>query len=501
MVGLPNQTTGSHQTPRLKVLALLLAFLALAIVVIDSGPDRAAATQVAVKHRVGGKVAKAWPRAGKPPQGRMARWLARQVGPVKPCGRKRTAGPRAERRKANARRRRCLRWHRKIRVPAASTPVTKAGDPGAPSLRLAGPRSSGATASIATAQADPVLLARSYQIPKDDPDYEGLVNWSWTYDTAVTASAFVSLGEKAQATQLLDQLAALQFNTGAIDIAFNVISGAGAGLYRSGNVAWLGLAAATYDIRFGSSRYIDTGRRSADFLIGQQGSDGLVRGGPKLGWSSTLHNLIAYTFFMRMAKADPANSKLYLSVGGKIADGIDSSLIVDDKTGLHFRQGVNDDVEPLDAQAIGAVYLAGRGRLPDAREVTGRIPTYFGVQNRRIQLSAKPDTYNMTWSSKEKFAGFKPYNSSKVPSVIWFEGTAEVRAATAVTGGSVTALDAESKRWRDVTADGASTAPLQSNETVTETKADLGVEYHVWPAAAAASWWILAANEPGYLIP
>lgn len=490
-----------NQIPRLSVLVVLLALLAFSVFAIDSGSDRADATKVVAKHRVGGKVTKAWPRSGKPPRGRLARWLARQVGPVKKCGRKRTAGPRAERRKANAQRRRCLRWHRRIHVPAATSSVTRAGDPGAPLLRTGGSRISAATASIATANPDPILLARSYQIPKDDPDYERLVNWSWTYDTAVTASSFISLGEKDQATQILDQLAALQFNTGAIDIAFNVVSGAGAGLYRSGNVAWLGLAAATYDVRFESKRYLDTARRSADFLLGMQGSDGLVRGGPKLEWSSTLHNLIAYSFFMRMAEADPDNSTQYLDTAAKISEGIDANLLVDDKTGLHFRQGVNDDVEPLDVQALGAVYLAGRGDQNSARDVVDRIPTYFRVQNRRIQLSSKVDTYNMTWSSKEKFTGFKPYNSSKVPSVIWFEGTSEVRAATAVTGGSVSRLDDESKKWRDVTSEGASTAPLQANETVTETNADLGVEYHVWPAAAAAAWWILASKDPSFLIP
>ncbi|MGB0120381.1 MAG: hypothetical protein WBP55_05460 [Solirubrobacterales bacterium] len=452
--------------------------------------------QVSAKHRVGGKVKKAWPRVGAPPKTRLGKWLARQVGPVKPCGRKKVAGSRAKRRKANQRRRKCLRWHKRIRVQARTATTSDGGDPGAPATATRNLQ-----ASVAAAKTDPVLLARSYQIPKDDPDYDRLLNWSFTYDSAVTASAFISLGDKDQAVQILDQLTALQFNTGAIDIAFNVVSGSGTGLYRSGNTAWLGLAATTFDQRFSSSRYLQAARRSAEFLIGLQAKNGLIKGGPGIGWSSTLHNLIAYTFFTRLAAEDKSNSEQYASVADEIAAGIDSNLLVEDKTGLHFLQGLNDSVDALDTQAIGALYLLGRGEDRAASEVVDRIPKEFGVKNQRIRLSDKPSSYNQTWSSKEKFAGFKPYASNQAPDVIWFEGTAEVRAATAATGGSVKEMDAESKEWRAVTASGASAAPLQSNETITDTKEDLDVEYHVWPAAAAAGWWILAANEPTFLVP
>lgn len=482
--------------------ALTVAVLCLGLASLTSGTGAVEPAKAAAKkHRVGGKVKKAWPRTGQAPKRALARWLARQAGPVRKCGKKRTAGPKAARKRANDRRRRCLRWQRRIGLRPVT--ITQAADPGAPVGALRSKSlvtaSSGASASVSSS--DPLLLTRSYQIPKDDPDYARLLNWSWTYDSAVTAAAFVSLKEKAQATQILDQLAALQFNTGAIDIAFNVITGAGAGLYRSGNVAWLGLAATTYDLRFTSKRYLDTARRSADFLLNLQGTNGLVRGGPNLSWNSTLHNLIAYSFLIRLASDDPASSARYLSAANRIATGIETLLLVSDNTGLHFRQGVDDSLDALDVQALGAIYLVGRGRLPAASEVAGRIPERFGVDNRKIRLSGNLDKYNMTWSSTESFDGFKPYDAPGVPNVIWFEGNAQVRAATAATGGSVTSLDAESRKWRNVTASSASAAPLQANETVTDTKKNFDVEYHVWPAAAAAAWWLLASNEPRFLIP
>jgi len=42
---------------------------------------------------------------------------------------------------------------------------------------------------------------------------------------------------------------------------------------------------------------------------------------------------------------------------------------------------------------------------------------------------------------------------------------------------------------------------LQANETILEGRDELDVEYHVWPAAAAAAWQLLSANEPRFLIP
>ena len=476
--------------------SVLVLVVSMTAVTAPALAGTASAETSVVKKRVGGKVKEAWPRAGKPPAKPLARWLARQVGPVKNCGRKRTAGPREKRMKANRQRRRCLRWHRRIGVRTAATVISKAGDPGAPPRSGATP-----TASVSAAGADPVLLARSYQIPKDDPDYSRLLNWSFTYDSAVTAAAFVSLGEKEQATQVLDQLAALQFSTGAIDIAFNVVSGAGAGQYRAGNTAWLGMAAVGYNLQFGSNRYLDTAKRAANFLIGLQGPNGLVRGGPGLTWSSTLHNLVAYSFLSRMAAADPPNSTKYVNAANRIAAGIDANLIVTDSTGIHFIQGLNDTVEPVDVQALGAMYLESRGRSTSASLVVNRISARFAVSKLKIQLSTNPDKYNNTWSAGGTFSGFKPYNSSQVPPMIWYEGTSQVRAATAVTGGSTTGLDAEAKKWRDVTAKNAGSAPLQANETITETRKDFDVEYHVWPATVAAAWAILSTNQPEFLFP
>ena len=58
-----------------------------------------------------------------------------------------------------------------------------------------------------------------------------------------------------------------------------------------------------------------------------------------------------------------------------------------------------------------------------------------------------------------------------------------MRSALAMLGQSTTTLDASMSQWQAVTSTNAG-APLQANRTVTN--AAYGVEYHVWPAAAAA---------------
>ena len=44
-------------------------------------------------------------------------------------------------------------------------------------------------------------LVRSFDIPSQDPAYDRLLNWSWTYDSAVAAAAFVASGDASNTTE------------------------------------------------------------------------------------------------------------------------------------------------------------------------------------------------------------------------------------------------------------------------------------------------------------
>lgn len=169
--------------------------------------------------RIGGSVRSAWPATGRAPRTRLARWLGHQVGALKPR-------PCAAHWK-DAQRRCHLRSHHRA---AAASMSAVASDPGSPRGSVAQiaagtpPAVWGASAS-ATELALPLQLVRSYEIPAGDPSYTGLLNWSWTYDSAVSAAAFAATGDKANSAQLLDQLAALQHTDGSIELALNVANG------------------------------------------------------------------------------------------------------------------------------------------------------------------------------------------------------------------------------------------------------------------------------------
>jgi hypothetical protein len=93
-------------------------------------------------------------------------------------------------------------------------------------------------------------LARSYLIPTDDPSSTRLLNWSWTYDTALPAMAFWVVDIPSEAQQVLDQLAALQHTNGSIEIAFNVAHGTTEPIFPSGVIATVGIAGSLYDQNF-----------------------------------------------------------------------------------------------------------------------------------------------------------------------------------------------------------------------------------------------------------
>jgi hypothetical protein len=379
---------------------------------------------------------------------------------------------------------------------AAAAPAAAASRAPAPALThwLAGQigpvQTAGARSGASAAASHPLQLVRSYQIPSDDPDAVRLANWSWTYDSAVTATAFTTSGDGADARRLLDQLVALQAEDGSIPTAFDVRTGASSGRVRSDTVAWVGLAAAAYDHRFGSRRYAVMAQRAANELLSLRTGDGLVRGGSDVTWISTQNNLLAYALLTRLGR--DLHSSRDAAAAAAIAAGIDSELIVA-TGGTHFQEGVGDPVLALDVQSLGAMYLRSRHEAPVARRVLAFANATFRVRGRSIARSSNPATFNETYAAPGPFSGYRPYAGAGAPNVLWFEGTAQMRAAEVAVGVSTSALDASIRRWQRLTASHGD-APLEADRTVT---APAFGEYHVWPAAAAAAWAVLAARGPG----
>ncbi len=439
-------------------------------------------------HRSGGKVRLAWPYSAKGrPANPLSRWLAKQAGPV--CSKK----------KGKKARKKCPRLRSRKKRKGAKSSASEAA--AIPSVDR-GPKRLDAQplARIATGQGhNPLALTRSYEIPSADPSYNRLLNWSWTYDSALTTSSFIASHVKGQAKQLLDQLAALQLTDGAVDIAFDVSSGRGAGIYRTGTIASIGIAAGKYDSTYKTSAYRTMEKKAADYLLTLQGTDGLIKGGPGLNWYSTQHNILAYEFLGHLAlelhgAGDTTGATKYGTAAGMIGDAIQDNLMTGSGSGTHFIQGLGDTAQPLDAQILGALFEVTAGNTSTAGNVLTYTKNNFAVTGRSIVKSTSAATYNNTYAATGPFSGYKPYMDSTGPNALWFDGTPMVRMLTSVLGQSTTTLNSWITAWQAVT--GPSVGPLQADQTVTNTA--FGVEYHVWPSASAAAWVILAQQAPSF---
>jgi hypothetical protein len=336
-------------------------------------------------------------------------------------------------------------------------------------------------------------LIRSFDIPTDDPSYERLLNWSWTYDSAVAATAFASVGLQEQAGRLLDQLAALQREDGSIEFAFDVQTGESSGTVRAGSVAFDAIAFNDYDSTFGSTLYLDDARRAADYLLSLRNEEGLVRGGPDVKWVSTQHNILTLIALMTLSQqleeqGDEGAAGMYREAAAVITKGIYSQLIVRDGGLAHFREGVGDEVVPLDTQSLGVIFARFVGDDDLAKQVYEYAQQNFAITGRSIALSSKKASYNMTYEAEGPFSGYRPYIGKRAPDVLWFEGTAEMRFVSSFLGQPTEALDASMNSWWDVTRK-QGLAPLGADRTVTNSPYN---EYHVWPTAAAGAWTVLS---------
>lgn len=402
--------------------------------------------------RRGGSVRAAWPhrRDAKAPRLRLARWLARQTGPV-------------------AIKRRAARKIGRTKTPAVAQPRATAAQRGTSRL----------------------LLVRSFDIPTSDPSYRTLTNFSWTYDNALAVFAFISNGDKANATQLLDQLAALQRTDGSLDFAYDVATGAGAGQARSGSLAWVGLAAAAYKRRYGSSRYDPLISGILDYVLALRTGDGLVKGGTDVAWVSTQHNLL--TIGMLRDLADQLGNSPSRRIGGwsgnelrtihnTMGNNLLGKTLVQRNALASFKAGVNDDAIPIDVQALGAMYLDLRN---DGRD--------RGVANFILQggffLSARAAA-----DSQGIVSGYRPYADATSPDVIWSEGTLEsllafrrvgiisLQTTLAVTSLAATTLS-------------GTNGPIAADRNL---EGRWG-EFHTWSASAPASW-LLVLNSGSDLL-
>jgi hypothetical protein len=317
-----------------------------------------------------------------------------------------------------------------------------------------------------------LTLVRSFGTTAD----EAVAGRAWTYDSAVTAAGRAAAGRPRSARPLLDQLARLQRPDGGLDSSYDLRSGVGDGVARSGVVAWVGLAAVQYRERTGSRHFDALAAGAARWLLALRitagPGAGLIRGGPDVGWASTEHNLEARALLAGVAGGPGATAREARAVLPALDAAIDRDLLVRGSGGERFRQGLGDDADPVDAQALGALWLLGGGRREEAVAVLRAADARLFVTHGDL-------------------TGYRPFADTWGPDVIWTEGTLQMRLAHAAAGLPTAVLDATAARLA------ARPGGLpQADRAATGSPAG---DYHPWAAAAPSAWALLASSGTSLL--
>jgi len=433
------------RTPKWIVVAAVTACM------LGAGASAAAADSgaAASASRAKGKIHKAWPhkKDGRKPHKRLARKLAKQIGPI--------------------------RVGKRHRLATTTRAEARATTPASPDVVDTGQSGEGR-----------LLLVRSFDIPKDDPLYADLSNYSWTYDNALATIGFVADKDQSPARQLLDQLSALQNGDGSFNFAFDVMSGDSSKVVRSGAVAWVGLAGTAYAEKYGGDTYDKMIAGTLEYLLKLRNSDGLIRGGPDVSWVSTQHNLLASELLREAEQLSGSHkfgsftAKSLKAARVDLNTAINKQLLVSEGATAHFREGQGDPRIPIDVQALGTLYLDS---------LTNPLATKVGA------FILEPGFYvppRVTEAAPEELSGLKPFLDPGSPDLIWSEGTIESQFALTRIGQPKTyvkaAVDSLAATMQPDTV-GPIGADRQSNTS--------WGDYQTWPTSAAASWLLMLQLE------
>jgi len=128
-------------------------------------------------------------------------------------------------------------------------------------------------------------------------------DWAFTYDQALAAIVFTIKGQAAHARQIFDFYRRAERIDGGGLVNAYYASAADPAEYiaHAGPNIWLGLAVLQYTHRTGDRSYLDLATDIAAWLVTLTDAEGGVRGGRKVTWYSTEHNLDAYAFYRMLA--------------------------------------------------------------------------------------------------------------------------------------------------------------------------------------------------------
>ncbi len=319
--------------------------------------------------------------------------------------------------------------------------------------------SSAAAVGFLSSQIAPTGLIDSYV--EDNTDY------SYTYDDAMAAMAFISNGDFTSAEKILNAFVAIGPQPeGGFLHRYHANNGTSAGgLLKVGHNTYILQTMNLYYADTDDPKYNELAKKVADYILSQQSSNGGIYGQAGVTWKSTENNLAAYSAVHNLGVLQ--NISYYTDK----AEAIRNFLITKCWNGKRFLCGENDTTVMTDVQALGAMVLG---------------PSY---SNGAYWI--KGYTFNtQKYATRKTVSGFDQ-NTDR--DTVWTEGTLQESIAYMVAGDINNFAFYKNESEKLFQPSGALWAA--SNQGT----AGYGDIFYRWQAVAPTAWYIYACNQDNVL--
>ncbi len=299
-----------------------------------------------------------------------------------------------------------------------------------------------------------------------DSFVEDQVDYSYTYDNALAALAFISAGEFAAAQKILDAFLAITPDpSGGFVHRYHTADRRADGILFTGSNAYLLQAMNLYYKETSDARYNNLARRIGDFLLTRQDADGGLFGRLGYTWKSAENNLGALSALHNLGKVQGIPN--YVDRAALIRN----FLITECWDGIRFLQGESDPGIVTDVQALGILVLGA----------TYKNGAYW-IEGQTLNTKR--------YSGRKTVTGF---DMAPDKDTVWTEGTLQESLAFAV------ASDLPRSNSYRIEAEKLS-RPNGSFQQASNSGTALPPDsFQAWRAAAPTAWYIYSANQDNVL--
>ena len=308
---------------------------------------------------------------------------------------------------------------------------------------------------------------------------------AYTYDQACAVIAFTCENDLTRAKKILDKYAAMQNAEGSWDNGYFADTGLATSTWRrSGETLWMILAMNYYTRKTGDTTYKASAKKAMDWIITLQETNtadprygsiygGLTDTGARETWTSTEHNLDAYSALYYTGEIQ--NNQYYKDKAQLVYNYLVNKMW--DNNAGRFYTGYNDYSTYLDPQSWSVVAIGKTG--PAGQDFTRAIT--FAYNNMHITRSLSGVTYD----------GYDYDGTITAPGGgVWFEGTEQMAVTYEFLGNTTQANYYHAQVAKAQQANGGVWCAVGD-----------GADYS-WPtnfqhsAVATTSWFVFSSQTP-----